>query len=77
MFTGFKISTKHLLTSAKNIVQQSHIKTIHSVILVLVSNKDLEKKLKQKYFVHYDHDNYVDKKTKIIQSESLIVIKKS
>ena len=47
MFTGFKISTKHLLTSAKNIVQQSHIKTIHSVILVLVSNIGLE------YFVHY------------------------
>ena len=58
-------------------MQQSHIKTIHSVILVLVSNKDLEKKLKQKYFVHYDQDNYIDKKTKIIQSESLIVIKKS
>ena len=66
MFTGFKISTKHLLTSAKNIVQQSHIKTIHSVILVLVSNKDLEKKLKQKYFVHYDQDNHVDKKNKKI-----------
>ena len=50
MFTGFKISTKHLLTSAKNIVQQSHIKTIHNVILVLVGNIDLEKEIETKIF---------------------------